>query len=901
MKKLILLFQIVMLSGTMVLGQVVVPDNWTIDPGIDTYQETADPHGGTSACQVDVQSTNPSQCNLISSTVIPVTAGETYKFKYWYKTSANVKVKGHLMWSNGEQNWVTSNAGEADWTSKARTNVVPAGATSLEIEFRFAAEAGMELGETQFIDDITFESPTGTPLVIENGDMESWPVFEPDPEPTNYPTSFSDTAHVLLIRARWVEDTEGPDFPVGYLIMGAKEGYTAPVPEDGTPVDDDLNWNDGIFAINREFGLNNYDFTDLESSTGYTFTIYPYSNSGEYIDYKTDGAPPTVSATTADADMIESEDFEGETISWATYDVLGVDEWEFPLFNGKTTAKIDGNSGGANHENEDWLISPAIDLSDYNNAFFSFLNMRDLDGPLMKFYASTDYSGSGDPNNANWDDLTSLVDWSEGDYQTITTSDIDLGTYAGGTVYLAFKYTSTDAEAVLYKLDNMQVYSYNPFLRVTSPNGGEEIEQNSTFNIEWEYDFWDGNIDIELIKEGEEPEPIVLNLDVSDSPYAWNVLSSQEPGEDYRVIITSVDNTFPTDTSDAYFTILETESVQADFTTETTNIPEGGSVTFTDMSSGEPDTWEWYFEGGTPETFEGQNPPEIMYETSGSFDVELTVYKGSDQDVMLKEDYIVVGGFPIAGFEASLTEVPVGGTVDFSNLSSGEENTYMWYFDGGEPATSEEENPTGIMYNEAGSFDVTLIASNEFGSDTMTMEGYINAGFAPEANFEASETDILVGDMVDFSNLSTGEVNTYMWSFEGGDPATSDEENPTGITYNAEGNFDVMLITTNSFGSDTLTMEEYIHVGPVGLIEDQEDAFTLFPNPASDRLNIKLPVSGKFEIYVQSIQGKQVVHLSDRSGKVTLNTSDYDPGMYLVTVVDMNGEVIHNSKVVVYH
>ena len=54
-------------------------------------------------------------------------------------------------------------------------------------------------------------------------------------------------------------------------------------------------------------------------------------------------------------------------------------------------------------------------------------------------------------------------------------------------------------------------------------------------------------------------------------------------------------------------------------------------------------TWTWSFEGGSPNTYNGENPPEISYSNTGSFDVSLTVTNSSgQQETLLKEDYVTV-------------------------------------------------------------------------------------------------------------------------------------------------------------------------------------------------------------------------------------------------------------------
>jgi len=256
------------------------------------------------------------------------------------------------------------------------------------------------------------------------------------------------------------------------------------------------------------------------------------------------------------------------------------------------------------------------------------------------------------------------------------------------------------------------------------------------------------------------------------------------------------------------------DGVQANFEGDPILIVAGDSVSFTDLSSGNPDTWEWFFEGGTPETYNGQNPPDITYDSAGIFDVSLTVYSGGDQDITIKEDYITVG-------------------------------------------------------------------------------------LSPTADFEASETQILVGEMVDFTNLSIGDGNTYQWSFEGGEPSSSTDDNPSGITYDSIGSFDVILIATNDFGDDTLVMTDYITVGTVDVIDNYDKNIQVYPNPVSSQLKIQLPDNGLYQINFQNINGKYISTLANQSGMIKLNTIGYKPGVYILSIFDDKTSMISIRKIII--
>lgn len=82
--------------------------------------------------------------------------------------------------------------------------------------------------------------------------------------------------------------------------------------------------------------------------------------------------------------------------------------------------------------------------------------------------------------------------------------------------------------------------------------------------------------------------------------------------------------------------------VIADFRADTTVIPVNSQVSFTDMSFGDPVSWQWEFEGGNPKACEQQNPKGILYEHTGTFTVKLTASNGETIGENTKLAYIRV-------------------------------------------------------------------------------------------------------------------------------------------------------------------------------------------------------------------------------------------------------------------
>ncbi len=80
----------------------------------------------------------------------------------------------------------------------------------------------------------------------------------------------------------------------------------------------------------------------------------------------------------------------------------------------------------------------------------------------------------------------------------------------------------------------------------------------------------------------------------------------------------------------------------------------------------------------------------------------------------------------------------------------------------------------------------------------------------PEADFEVDETNPPVGCAVNFFDRSSGVPTQWNWTFEGGTPAISNQKNPEGIIYLAEGTYNVSLTVSNAEGTDSKTINGYI-------------------------------------------------------------------------------------------
>lgn len=89
----------------------------------------------------------------------------------------------------------------------------------------------------------------------------------------------------------------------------------------------------------------------------------------------------------------------------------------------------------------------------------------------------------------------------------------------------------------------------------------------------------------------------------------------------------------------------------------------------------------------------------------------------------------------------------------------------------------------------------------------------------PTANFRADNQQVLLGGQIKFTDLSDGFPTKWLWTFEGGTPSTSTDQNPT-VTYSQAGTFKVTLSASNALGQDSITRTQYIQVLGSGLCSD---------------------------------------------------------------------------------
>ncbi len=260
---------------------------------------------------------------------------------------------------------------------------------------------------------------------------------------------------------------------------------------------------------------------------------------------------------------------------------------------------------------------------------------------------------------------------------------------------------------------------------------------------------------------------------------------------------------------------------------------------------------------------------DVAYETLSSFPPDLNLYSNvfvclgiySDNHVLSSSegqalaDYLNAGGnlymeggdtwyydsqtavhamFNINGTSDGSGDMStvVGQTGTFTegmSFNYNGDNNWMDHIEAVSPAELifENQSPsygTGVAYDE-GSYR-TIGASHEFGglsdgSSPSTKEelmaqylDFLGISLSIQAMFNSSATELCAGDAIDFYDQSTGEIVSWLWTFEGGMPETSTYQNPS-VAYMATGTFDVTLEISDGTETVSITMDDYITVSDV--------------------------------------------------------------------------------------
>ncbi len=145
-------------------------------------------------------------------------------------------------------------------------------------------------------------------------------------------------------------------------------------------------------------------------------------------------------------------DFEG----WLNLAVKGSRRWQAKEFNGNVYAQATAYNS-SDTENESWLITPAIDLSEPRTlSFESAQAYWNHDG--LSVWISTDFDGVNF-DNATWTELScTLAGENNAYHEWVPSGDVDLSGFSGKG-YIGFRYLGDPVNGTTsYRIDNVDIH-----------------------------------------------------------------------------------------------------------------------------------------------------------------------------------------------------------------------------------------------------------------------------------------------------------------------------------------------------------------------------------------------------------------------------------------------------------
>jgi len=315
------------------------------------------------------------------------------------------------------------------------------------------------------------------------------------------------------------------------------------------------------------------------------------------------------------------------------------------------------------------------------------------------------------------------------------------------------------------------------------------------------------------------------------------------------------------------------QAPNGEVTNPTTNvtISTGASLNFTatafDPDNNSPLRYNWSFGGGAVVSSQAStslNPGAVTFSQPGVYTVMFTATDALGRSDLSPSVRVITvtnsgtgNGNNIAPESAIVspttnTTITVGQSVNFMGSGNDFDNnsplSYIWNF-GGAAINSTQQNPGAIVFNQPGTYNVSLAVRDSLGATDATPAmriitvlpgnnvpgsgtGGTVVNFPPESFINTPATNVVItaGQEVDFSGTGSDPENNspliYKWMFDGAAPDNM-VQNPGKMVFNRPGSYRVRLMVKDSMGNvDPTPAERMITVNdtftnnlePVGTI-----------------------------------------------------------------------------------
>jgi len=319
-------------------------------------------------------------------------------------------------------------------------------------------------------------------------------------------------------------------------------------------------------------------------------------------------------------------------------------------------------------------------------------------------------------------------------------------------------------------------------------------------------------------------------------------------------------------------------TLTAGFLADDYAICEGTQVQFTDVSSGNPTSWEWTFEGGNPATSTLQNPL-VTYNTAGSWNVSLTVSNGTANNTISNPDIIVVSAPPTA-FAGLGGETCVNDAFVVEGATAQNALMISW----------EVTNGDGLLENSSSVTPTYIPAYSDAGTTVvLTLTAHGTAGCSSEISTSVMNLDVLSLPDVTLEPFIPACYEWPAFQLNGGLPEGGIYSG-TGVTNGwfdpaiaGMGTHTITYAYTDAHGCENFA-EAFMEVTScIGIVETGSSFYRVYPNPSSGEISVMLKNEANYTFQIINANGKVVIAEKIlKSGIISL--SGLENGLYLVKI-----------------
>ncbi|MCC7302182.1 MAG: VCBS repeat-containing protein [Bacteroidia bacterium] len=338
----------------------------------------------------------------------------------------------------------------------------------------------------------------------------------------------------------------------------------------------------------------------------------------------------------------------------------------------------------------------------------------------------------------------------------------------------------------------------------------------------------------------------------------------------------------PCPNSDDFITVKRVNCpLNADFTANQTNFcGSTANVTFTDLSTAQSTTitqWQWTFTGGSPSSFNGQNPPSIAYTAPGTYQVSLQVTDNTlATDLEVRAGYITITAIPgTPGAISGSTTVCAGQTsVNYSVSPISNATTTTWTVPAGAIIVSGQ-GTSNIVVNfgtSTTSGNITVIGSNSCGNGPTGFQLITVNPLPANTGVITGPSSVCAGQTgVNFSVPPINNSTGYNWTLPTGATITAGNNTPN-ITVSFAANAvsgTVDVVGTNACGSGSSANGYVLTVNPL------PDAAGVITGPATvcegDTASYSITILGNTSSYNWTVPSGAVILSGNNTNAIVVH------------------------------